>query len=125
MEGSLDFQAIASFTDKALRGRQLSSVEFVQDYLQLRFDGPCLTLLTWPRVIDDRKVFGFNDPGYRDALCALIGQLIAQVSFSQDHSKLIIAFENESGLEISLHENDPSILEAVKFDNTDGEWWVI
>ena len=33
-----------------LIGHQLSSVEFVQDYLQLRFDGPCLTAVTHPRV---------------------------------------------------------------------------
>jgi hypothetical protein len=29
---------------KQLIGEQLSSIEFVQDYLQLRFDGPCLTV---------------------------------------------------------------------------------
>jgi hypothetical protein len=29
---------------------QLSSVEFVQDYLQLHFDGPCVAAVTHPRV---------------------------------------------------------------------------
>jgi hypothetical protein len=33
-----------------LEGTQLSSVEFVQDYVQLRFDGPTLTAVTPPRV---------------------------------------------------------------------------
>ena len=31
-------------------GQELSAVEFVQDYLQLRFDGPVLTLFEWPDV---------------------------------------------------------------------------
>src|SRR5690242_9135647 len=52
-----------------IHGSQLSSVEFVQDYVQLRFDGPCLTAITWPVVTVGQQRFRLETPGYRDALC--------------------------------------------------------
>src|SRR5580692_5452288 len=35
---------------ESIIGEQLSSVEFVQDYVQLRFDGPTLTAFVWPEL---------------------------------------------------------------------------
>jgi hypothetical protein len=49
-----------------LLGRQLSAVEFVQDYLQLRFDGPCLTAITHPRVSVGNRWWEWGISGYRD-----------------------------------------------------------
>ncbi|MFE3448741.1 hypothetical protein ACFXJ8_07370 [Nonomuraea sp. NPDC059194] len=60
----------------ALVGEEMSSVIFVRDYVQLDFDGPRLSLFVWPRVITDSTVWSMGDPGYRDALCALIGHTV-------------------------------------------------
>jgi hypothetical protein len=120
-----DFEAIASFTDTALRGRQLSSVEFVQDYLQIRFDGPCLTSTAWPRVVCDRNAVVFNDPGYRDSICALITNLVSKVYFANMHKTFVIEFDNEKALEIWLDDNAHLSPETIMFDNADRDWWVI
>jgi hypothetical protein len=34
-----------------LKGRDLSAVTFMRDYLQLQFDGPFLNIFDWPRVL--------------------------------------------------------------------------
>jgi hypothetical protein len=62
----------------SLEGEQLSAVTFVRDYVQLHFDGPRLTLLTWPVVIAAEARCAFGEPGYRDSLCRLIGRIVAR-----------------------------------------------
>jgi len=42
---------------KKLIGEQLSSVEFVQDYLQLHFDGRTITAYVWPKVFVNIETF--------------------------------------------------------------------
>ncbi len=63
-----------------LLGEQLSSVTFVQDYLQLDFDGVQLTYNVWPSVLlaEAQSVFGAT--GYRDALCSLIAHVVSDVA---------------------------------------------
>ena len=46
-------------------------MEFVQDYLQLRFDAPLLTLYAWPHVLLREFSVAYGEPEYRNALCAL------------------------------------------------------
>jgi hypothetical protein len=59
----------------ALIGTVLSSVVFVADYMQLDFNGPRLTCWVWPTVsLNGEQPRRMGDPGYRDALCALISQ---------------------------------------------------
>jgi hypothetical protein len=54
-----------------LIGEQLSAVTFVQDYLQLQFDGPRLTVFSHPVVMLGDKTFHWGKPGFRDALCTI------------------------------------------------------
>ena len=51
---------------QSIVGKQLSSVEFVQDYAQLRFDGPTLTAVTQPIVEVGSEAFRWSEPGFRD-----------------------------------------------------------
>jgi hypothetical protein len=120
-----DFQAAASATEKALHGRQLSSVEFVQDYLQLRFDGPYVTALAWPRVAYDCKVLRWGDPGYRDSICALIANRVSRVYFANENRTFVIGFEGNRVLEIWAEDNKPVLPETIMFNDPDGEWWAI
>jgi hypothetical protein len=62
----------------ALIGEDLASVVFVRDYLQLDFDGPRLSLYVWPQVTFGSTIRVMGDPGYRDALCDLIGHPVVQ-----------------------------------------------
>jgi hypothetical protein len=68
-----------------LVGHALSSVEFVADYVQLWFDGPCLTAYTPPVVTRESEVINLGQSGYRDILCAQIGCRVerTEVEFSR------------------------------------------
>ena len=53
----------------AIEGQELSAVEFVSDYVRLRFDGPLLTLYAWPHVLLEDFSLAFGQPdgaGYTD-----------------------------------------------------------
>jgi hypothetical protein len=61
---------------------RLESVVFVADYLQLNFHGGRFTAYVWPSVAMDGKIRHFGEPGYRDALCALIGHEVLMAGAS-------------------------------------------
>ena len=61
----------------AIEGQELTAVEFVADYVRLRFDGPMLTLYAWPHVLLAEYSVAFGEPEYRNALCAQIGETVA------------------------------------------------
>ncbi len=101
---------MADFTD--LRDTQLASVAFVQDYLQLDFDGPLLTLYVWPDIADaDGISIAYGEPGYRDALCTVIGETVTTPDLNEGRS-LTIEFENGTVLALSLREEDIDVAEA-------------
>jgi hypothetical protein len=61
-------------------GEQLSAVTFVQDYLQLHFDGPVLTLFVWPTIIADAGTFEQGTAGYKDQLCSMISRKVLRAN---------------------------------------------
>jgi hypothetical protein len=108
---------------QALVGCELSSVVFVQDYLQLVFQpavvgAPDPTVLrppmtgvfgavsayTLPKVQDDGRDLQSGQSGYRDALVAQIGRRVT----GADESVGSLRFEFDSGvvLTVSLAEED-------------------
>ena len=65
-----------------LHGEQLSSVTFVQDYLQLFFDGPGINVMNPLTVESAGRMITSWEPGFRDLLCSpdlgktcLVGEL--------------------------------------------------
>ncbi len=91
----------------AIEGEELEAVEFVQDYLQLRFEGPLLTFYEWPSVLLEEFSVSFGEPGYRDALCALIGEEVDQATLD-DGSSLTLKLSNGAVVALSLREEDMS-----------------
>jgi len=89
----------------AIVGEELTAVEFVQDYLQLRFDGPLLTLYAWPHVLLSEYSVAFGEPEYRNSLCAQIGEEVVKASLEEGKA-LTIEFENGAVLGLSLREED-------------------
>lgn len=109
---------------KNLVGRQLSSVEFVMDYLQLRFDGVTLTILTPIDVYKNGGKNSFGEPGFRDELCSLITRKV--ISTELKLGEIVkIDFDGNASIQISLQEKDYTGPEAIKFDIGPSEWWVI
>ncbi len=88
-------------------GEELTSVEFVQDYLVLDFDGPRVTFYAWPQVLLEDVSFAFGEPRYRDYLCAQIGVCVVQAQLEEGAS-ITIEFENGVVFGASLREEDVS-----------------
>lgn len=104
-----------------LENTQLSAVTFVQDYVQLHFDGPCLTAYVWPHILNKKEPATPKVPGYRDALCERIGKTVVK-AFEEPGERLVIVFEDDVTLEVSLNEADREGPEAAMFRDQSDKW---
>ncbi|HEX9201701.1 MAG TPA: hypothetical protein VF865_19240, partial [Acidobacteriaceae bacterium] len=68
----------------AIEGEELKAVEFVEDYLQLRFGAPLIRFYDWPHVLLPDFSVAFGEPEYRNALCAQIGEMVSTASLEED-----------------------------------------
>lgn len=107
----------------ALRGLELSSIEFVRDYLQLRFDGPYLTVLTPITVYCGEAIVAPQSPGWRDALCDQIGRRVQDAELCEGRA-FILKFEDGVEFSISLRIEDYVGPEALIIQAGD-DWDVI
>jgi hypothetical protein len=89
----------------AIEGEELKAVAFVEDYLELSFGAPLLTLRNWPYVMLPDFSVAFGEPEYRNALCSLIGEAVATATLDEE-SALTIEFANGVVLGLSLREED-------------------
>ncbi len=105
-------------------GEQLSSVEFVQDYVQLRFDGPVLTAVTRPVVESDGREFHWGQCGFRDELCKRITRKVTSARITLEDSVRTV-FDDMAVVKISLRSQDYRAAEAVMFDAKPSGWWVL
>jgi hypothetical protein len=117
--------AAATFDEglSELKGRVLSSVEFVQDYMQLRFDGPVLTTYTLPTVSAEGTAIAFGDPEYRNRICAEIGREVRATGLDKD--VVAIQFTDGAEFRISLRDEDYRGPEAVQFQSEPGQVWIL
>ena len=90
---------------EALVGEELRSVAFVEDFLELRFGTPLLTLYDWPHVLLTDFSVAFGEPEYRNALCAQIGEMVSTASLEEDNA-LTIELANGVVFGLSLREED-------------------
>jgi hypothetical protein len=107
-----------------LKGSVLASVEFVRDYAQLRFDGPCLTVYYMPHVQSGGVDLAWGQKGYCDALCACIGHKVEDTKVTDEE---IIVVINQTVLRIGLLDNEYGGRgpEAIMFENESGKIWVV
>ena len=104
-----------------LPGEHLTSVEFIEDFLQLHFGEALLILFVWPDVADaDAISVAFGQPGYRDALCSTIGENVTEASLDEGRS-LTIEFENGTVFALSLRAEDLDTPEVGSFRSAEGE----
>src|ERR1700723_3924458 len=101
----------------AVIGDELKAVEFVEDFLQLRFDGPLLTLYAWPHVLLADFSVAYGEPEYRNALCAQIGEKVVQASL-EEGGALTIEFESGTVFGLSLREEDVDGPESGSYSET-------
>ena len=101
----------------AIIGEELKAVEFVEDFLQLRFDAPLFTLYAWPHVLLTDFSVAYGEPEYRNALCAQIGEMVSTASLEED-SALTIELGNGVVLGLSLREEDVDGPESGSYSET-------
>jgi hypothetical protein len=101
----------------AVLGQELVAVEFVQDFLQLRFEGPLFTFYAWPHVLLSDFSVAFGEPEYRNALCAQIGQSVADASL-EEGDRLTIELESGTVIGLSLREEDIDGPESGSYSET-------
>jgi hypothetical protein len=94
----------------AIEGQELTAVEFVSDYLRLRFGdagngGPLLTLYAWPHILLADFSIAYGEPEYRNALCAQIGEMVAKATLEEFES-LTVELESGTVIALSLHEEE-------------------
>ena len=82
-------------------GEYLPSVTFVMDYLQLDFCGCGFTMNSWPTITIQDRTLAHTDGGYRDTMCSLIGETVAQVDEYWD-AGLVLQFSNTASIRLAL-----------------------
>ena len=89
----------------ALIGEELKSVCFVEDYLELCFGEAKVTFFAWPHVLLTEFSVAYGEPEYRNAVCAQIGEQVAEASLEQG-AALTIELQNGVVFGLSLREED-------------------
>ncbi len=106
----------------AIEGEQLGAVTFVQDYVQLHFDGPTITAITRPVVVSGGTTFEYDSPGYRDRLCGLIGKVVIR-AYARQGDRLQVDLEDQVSLVVSLKPEAYRAAEAAIFSDGKTEQW--
>jgi hypothetical protein len=106
----------------SILGEELSSVEFVADYVQLRFNSPPVNLYVWPRIHSDGGVLQRADGGYVDALVGLIGHRLVAADELLDLG-LVLDFDGGPRLAVPLDGTDAQGPEVAEFGGEPGGLW--
>lgn len=103
-------------------GEQLSAVIFVQDYLQLDFDGNKFTLNVWPEVNINGRISNYNQAAYRNELCSLLTNIVKQIEIIEQES-FSITFKDGSFIKLSLNYDAVDVVgEIVVFEDNEENW---
>jgi hypothetical protein len=111
--------------DKGVQGlvdKVLSRVVFVMDYAQFDFNGSSLTTFIWPEWSRGSDTLRESEPGYRDALCRLIGLNVSSVTEGAD--RLVLRFTTGDLLTVSLQAEEAHGPESATFASETGGFWV-
>jgi hypothetical protein len=107
-----------------LTGEQLSSVEFVQDYLQLHFEDITLTCYIWPFVVSGNLQYEKGHLEYRNKLCEGIGKIVDKVNLIEKVS-LEIELSDYYKIILSLDPRNPEIIaEIAILSDNENNWSV-
>jgi hypothetical protein len=95
-----------------LKSQRLSSVEFVQDYIQLHFDDYTMTLYNPVKILQGSDGLRQEQVGFKDALCNLINRVVRDVS-CMESDRVEVLFDSGSSVVVSIADKDYSALEAI------------
>ena len=108
-----------------LRSEELSSVEFVRDYLQLHFEDKTLTCYIWPLLNRNGVELSVDDLNYKNELCKCIGAKVDIIELVAKES-LTIALDQGSKIILNLDPDNPKIVgEIAILSDNDNNWSVL
>ena len=103
-------------------GEQLSAVCFVQDYLQLEFDGYKLTTYTTPIVIIGESTYvAYHQDNYKNFLCDFIAKKVRGVTYVETESVEIFFDTSTYSIKVVLNPNSDNIY----YSDYEEKWFVI
>ncbi len=102
-----------------MSARDLGSVTFVRDYVQLSFDGPPLNLYVMPWVYLNGSPLRPRDPGYNDAIVSRVGHTLAAVDEILDYG-LVLDWDDGTRFAIPLEGTGLQGAEAAEFTGERG-----
>ena len=109
--------------DVLLDAEPLSSVVFVQDYIQLVFQDLYFNLYNPVSVHRESRTLREADIGFADELRRLIGQRVVDTS-AQERQFVTVKFERGTQVTVSLRPEDVTGPEAFELANGKGLWIV-
>ncbi len=95
-------------------GEKLSAVVFVLDYHQLQIDGPSLTILNPITVASDGSSVAVGEDQFRNRLCEQIAKIVRRADCKEGDA-LVVEFEDDWTISVSLKNEDYNVPEAVIF----------
>lgn len=108
---------------KFIETLELVGITFIRNYIQFLFDGTVLNTYTLPLIKIESKIITSTDFGYYDTLCRLIGEKIISAYEDEKEEKIMIKFESDTELFVSLKLEDRNCAEAVMLQlGTEGKW---
>lgn len=102
----------------ALIAQPLSSVEFVYDYIQLRFDWRCLSIYAPITVEHGSHASVQGNAGFPDAIVACIGGQLQ--SFELNDHRLVLSLSNDRRVIVPLVPDED---EAALLNLDEGPMW--
>lgn len=116
---------IATTRLREIIGQPVSGIAFVQDYVEIHFDGKILRALARPHIRTDADSSVFPHSGSRDALCSLIGKSVLNVQVHET-VEIELRFSGNTSVLIPLAErwrDGPEAAHYVPGENEPIEVW--
>ncbi|MDR2914059.1 MAG: hypothetical protein LBV74_04400 [Tannerella sp.] len=108
---------------KRLENIELAGITFIRDYIQFLFDGNVvLSTYTLPQIEIENKTISYVQYGYCDTLYSLIGKHVLSAYEDKKGNKIVIRFENNTDVTVSLNMEDRQSAEAAMLQVDNEEW---
>lgn len=101
-----------------LKSQRLSSVEFVQDYIQLHFDDYSMSLYNPVKIIQGSTTWPQVQVGFKNALCNLINRIVRDVFYTKS-DKVEVVFDRGSSVVVCIADKDYSGPDALTLCSRD------
>ena len=106
-----------------LVGTALSSVVFVEDYVQLEWEGSCLSAYIMPTIVAAGRSITQTDPEFREMMYGLEGRLLERPQVTDEALNLF--FSGGTVLSVSMRDADYVGPEALWYWQGDGLSYVV